>query len=140
MAAHILCMLALAEREEMQSLTSEQFAWSIGTNPVVVRRVIGLLQRAGLVEARRGVGGGARLARSPERITLRDVHEAVREEGDLLGGYAPGGPSTECRVAPHVARFLTGAFERAEAALAASLDTVTIQQMASEVRARVRKA
>ncbi len=39
------------------------------------------LRRAGLLEARRGPGGGYRLARSPDAITLRDVVEAI--EGSL---------------------------------------------------------
>jgi Rrf2 family protein len=39
------------------------------------------LRRAGLVTSKRGPGGGYSLSRSPDRITLRDVVEAV--EGPL---------------------------------------------------------
>ena len=42
------------------------------------------LRRAGLVEAKRGPGGGYRLARAPEEVTLRMVIEAV--DGPLRGG------------------------------------------------------
>ncbi|NPC84472.1 Rrf2 family transcriptional regulator, partial [Pyxidicoccus fallax] len=96
MAAHMLGMLACAEREACDSLTSESMARSIQTNPVVVRRLLRDLARAGLVETKRGVGGGVSLARSAEDITLRDVYEAVEEDAELLGRY-PSGPSPLCR-------------------------------------------
>jgi len=46
------------------------------------------LRRAGLVRSKRGPGGGYRLARAPEEITLREVVEAV--EGPLRVGPAAG--------------------------------------------------
>jgi Rrf2 family protein len=47
------------------------------------------LRRAGLVRSKRGPGGGYRLARAPEEISLREVVEAV--EGPLRAGSAAGG-------------------------------------------------
>ena len=43
----------------------------------VLARVMAKLSRTGLVESSEGRGGGARLARPPEEITLRDAVEAV---------------------------------------------------------------
>lgn len=43
----------------------------------LLARVMAKLSRAGLVESSEGRGGGSRLARSPEDITLRDAVEAV---------------------------------------------------------------
>jgi Rrf2 family protein len=42
-----------------------------------LEQVFQRLRRAGLVTARRGPGGGHRLARAASEITLRDVVEAV---------------------------------------------------------------
>jgi Rrf2 family iron-sulfur cluster assembly transcriptional regulator len=46
------------------------------------------LRRAGLVTSKRGPGGGYRLARAPEAITLREVVEAV--EGPFQAGPVAG--------------------------------------------------
>jgi Rrf2 family protein len=138
MAAHMLGMLAWAEREALGTLTSESMARSIQTNPVVVRRLLRDLARAGLVETKRGVGGGVTLARGAERITLRDVYEAVEEDAELLGRY-PSGPSPSCDIAPLVADYLEDVVGRAEAAFKESLEATTVAQMSREVGARIRR-
>jgi Rrf2 family iron-sulfur cluster assembly transcriptional regulator len=47
------------------------------------------LRRAGLVTSKRGPGGGYRLSRPPEEITLADV--AVAVEGQVLAPLEPDG-------------------------------------------------
>jgi Rrf2 family protein len=138
MAAHILAMLARHEQTGHGPVTSEVMAESIQTNPVVVRRVLGDLSRAGLVESKRGVGGGVLLARGADTITLRDVYEAV-EEGSELFGRHPSGPNEDCTIAPVVAEYLEDVFGRAEAALKQSLSATTVAKMSHELGARMRK-
>lgn len=50
-ATHILVMMALSP-----PLTGDQMAASVQTNPVVIRRIIGQLKRAGLVNVKAGIG------------------------------------------------------------------------------------
>jgi len=59
--------------------TSADIAEHAGTNPVVVRRVLGHLRQAGLLASEKGHAGGWRLARSPDEITLADVYLALDE-------------------------------------------------------------
>lgn len=59
--------------------TSAAIADHAGTNPVVVRRVLGKLREAGLLTSEKGHAGGWRLARSPTQITLADVYLALDE-------------------------------------------------------------
>ncbi|MFP2927918.1 Rrf2 family transcriptional regulator [Pyxidicoccus sp. 3LG] len=138
MAAHMLGMLACAEREERGPLTSEEMAGSIQTNPVVVRRLLRDLAQAGLVETKRGVGGGVSLARAADDITLREVYEAVEECEELLGRY-PSGPSQSCEIAPLVADYLEVVVARAETAFKESLAATTVAKMSREVGARARR-
>lgn len=60
--------------------TSADIAEHAGTNPVVVRRVLGRLREAGLLTSEKGHAGGWRLARTPEEITLADVYLALDEQ------------------------------------------------------------
>lgn len=59
--------------------TSSDIAEHAGTNPVVVRRVLGRLREAGLLRSEKGHAGGWRLARAPEKISLADVYLALDE-------------------------------------------------------------
>lgn len=58
---------------------SAHIAAHAGTNPVVVRRVLGKLRKAGLLTSEKGHAGGWRLARAPEAITLADIYLALDE-------------------------------------------------------------
>ena len=72
-AIHILAWMALAQQRGQEPLTSDQVAASVNTNPVIIRRGLGDLRRAGLVKVRHGTGAGWSLARTPAEISLLDV-------------------------------------------------------------------
>jgi Rrf2 family protein len=95
-AVHVLAWMALAQRRGQELLTSEQVAASVNANPVIIRRSLGDLRRAGLVEVRHGAGAGWRLARAPEEISLLDVYDAVEQEP--LFGMHHTEPNLECPV------------------------------------------
>ncbi len=69
-AVHALAWMALAQQRGQPVLTSERVAASVNTNPVVLRRSLGDLRQAGLVEVRQGAAAGWSLAKDPEQITL----------------------------------------------------------------------
>ncbi|MEM1453376.1 MAG: Rrf2 family transcriptional regulator [Planctomycetota bacterium] len=133
-ALHVLGFLTSRDGEP---LTSEVLAHTYGTSPVVVRRVLVKLQRAGLIESRRGVGGGSVLARAPEEINLREAYDAIAADDALLprhpGDGAPG-------VAPIVAGYVNELLEDAEEALMARLEDVTVAQMDRVLGGRIRRA
>src|SRR5690606_17900878 len=57
-----------------QTLSSSALSTCLLTNPVVVRRVLGELRQAGIVEASKGPNGGWSLARPADQITLHQVY------------------------------------------------------------------
>ena len=76
LALHTLSHMA---GEPTRVRTSSDIAEHAGTNPVVVRRVLGRLRDAGLLNSEKGHAGGWRLARPPQDITLADVYLALEE-------------------------------------------------------------
>ena len=92
----------------------------MNTNPVVIRRLLGLFREAGYVESKNGVGGGWVLVTDPRQITLLDVLETVepavrnvrpapgRTESRMPGGLLhPGHPDRHlCRRAEGIAERL----------------------------------
>jgi Rrf2 family protein len=95
-AVHALAWMALAQRQGRALLTSDQVAASVNTNPVIIRRSLGTLRRAGLVQVRHGAGAGWTLTRVPEQISLLDVYDAVEQEP--LFGMHRTEPNLECPV------------------------------------------
>jgi DNA-binding IscR family transcriptional regulator len=95
-AIHVLAWMALAQRRGRDLLTSDEVAASVNTNPVIIRRSLGDLRRAGLVRVRHGAGAGWSLARVPEEISLLDVDDAVGQEP--LFGMHRTEPNLECPV------------------------------------------
>ncbi|MEP2641764.1 Rrf2 family transcriptional regulator [Roseobacter sp.] len=84
LALHTLSHMA---NEPARVRTSADIAEHAGTNPVVVRRVLGHLRAAGLLTSEKGHAGGWRLARAPETITLADVYLALDES--LVASHDP---------------------------------------------------
>ncbi|WP_214413910.1 Rrf2 family transcriptional regulator [Sphaerisporangium fuscum] len=129
-ATHVLAWLALAQRRGREILTSEQVAASVNTNPVIIRRSLGDLRRAGLVEVRRGAGAGWSLAREPERITLLEVYEAVDAQPPF--GLHHTEPNLECPVGRGIRPALSGVYSRVERVVRQELADTSIADVLRE--------
>ncbi len=60
-----------------EACPSTTIAEGVDAHAVFLRRVLAQLGRATIVEAREGRGGGYRLIRSPDQITLAEIFQAV---------------------------------------------------------------
>lgn len=109
--------------------TSAAIAAHAGTNPVVVRRVLGRLREAGLLLSEKGHAGGWRLARAPQSITLADVYLALDER--LIASDAEDHASG-CAVEDALHRRVSGVMRDIEQSLIDRLGETTI----AEVRPR----
>ena len=126
-ATHVMTMLALAQRAGDEPVPATACAFSIGTNPVVVRRLSGLLARAGLITVQRGPGG-ASLARPASGISLRDVWRAIHPEREkVLRVHAR--TNAACPVGQRLPALLRARFEGAEAALLGNLASTTLAEL-----------
>ncbi|BDM74365.1 Rrf2 family transcriptional regulator (plasmid) [Streptomyces nigrescens] len=132
-AVHVLVWMALVHRRGRELVTSEQAAESVNTNPVVIRRCLGGLRDAGLVEVRHGAGAGWRLARDPGEITLLEVLQAVEDEP--LFGLHRNAPNPKCPVGAGIRPALRQAYDEAEDAARSALGRTTIEDMLRETLA-----
>jgi Rrf2 family protein len=135
-ATHVLTWMAVHRRQGSELSTSEQIAGSVNTNPVVVRRVLGDLQKAGFVESRRGAGAGWTLRRELESITLLDVYEAV--EPGVLFAMHRSTPNQECPVGAGIQPAMQEIYDRVEGAVRAELARVTVAEVLRGVLAATR--
>jgi Rrf2 family protein len=130
MAVHVLTVLAYNQGDPV---TSALLAGSVNTNPVIVRRLLLALQRAKLVETRKGAGAGSRLSRSPERINLAEVYRAV-ETGEPFAIPARK-PNASCPVGHFIRKTLDQVFASAQDALERDLEKTTLARVIKSVKA-----
>ena len=133
-AAHALTFLAQWRDDGWQS--SAKIAESLESNPVLVRRVLGMLQTQGLVTSAEGAGGGWQLARPADDITLFDTYAAV-EDGAVLPTHAHS-PSRSCVIGRHMPALLEDEFADAQRAMENRLSQTSIADLLRSVILRER--
>ncbi|MEV7597236.1 Rrf2 family transcriptional regulator [Kitasatospora sp. NPDC089797] len=130
-AAHALTWIGLYQRRGHEVATSEQIATSVNTNPVVIRRLLAQLRKAGLTDSRRGAGAGWTLLRELSEITLLDVYEAV-EPGPVFALH-PAAPDPACVVGHGIGPVLGAVYDGVETALRAELARTTLEAVLRDV-------
>lgn len=104
--------------------TSADIAEHAGTNPVVVRRVLGKLREAGLLSSEKGHAGGWKLARPAQNISLADVYLALDER--LVSGSAENDEASACRVETELQRRVADVLSDIEDSLVSRLRETSI--------------
>ncbi|MCA9671363.1 MAG: Rrf2 family transcriptional regulator [Myxococcales bacterium] len=123
-------MTVLALRRD-EPTSSEMLAGSVGTNAAVIRRILSMLAKHGLVRSRLGAGGGALLARTADEITLAEVYRAV-ETGELICTHRCE-PSSKCVVGARILDVLEPIRQRAESAMFTQLEQVRLSMVSTAV-------
>ncbi|MBB3590852.1 Rrf2 family protein [Rhizobium sp. BK529] len=130
LALHTLAHLAALT--PARPLTSGEIGDHSGTNPVVVRRTLGLLREAGLVSSEKGHSGGWLLARPPEEITLADVYAALGERFlrmEIEGEENPPG----CAIEHALLGSVEAALDDAEALLVSRLSKTALADILKRI-------
>lgn len=130
-ALHILTLLASSSEE---TLTSEYIAASVNTNPVVVRRLLSLLRKAGWTDSKNGKGGGWVLVAKASSITLAEVRKVVREGSVFSMHNKP--PNPACLVGRNIQSALGEVYQRAEQKLEDDLARTNIRDLLLSVQKR----
>ncbi|EFU38851.1 transcriptional regulator, BadM/Rrf2 family protein [Paenibacillus vortex V453] len=130
-AIHILSVL---EMNKAGISTSDYIAESVNTNPVVIRRIVGMLSKAGLVEVKPGVAG-AKLAKHPAEITLLDIYHAVHvvQEDSLFSIHENS--DTKCPVGKHIQTAIVPVFSAAQKAMENTLHEVSLEEIIRNIYA-----
>jgi DNA-binding IscR family transcriptional regulator len=99
-------------------------------NPVIIRKILGKLQAAGMVETKAGVGGSS-LAKKADEISLLDVYKAVSEEkeGERSVFNYHSNPNPKCPVGSKIHALLDQPLNNAQKALEEELKKTTIQDL-----------
>lgn len=122
MAIH---MFACIDTFEDQKMTSDFMAGSIGTNPVIIRKLLQQLKAAGLIKVSRGTGG-VEITKPLEQITFLDVYRAVECTPDEELFHFHENPNESCPVGRSIHHVLDDKLARVQEAMEKELAAITL--------------
>ena len=133
-AVHILTLI---KQNPPSDCTSEFMAGSVNTNPVIIRKILSYLKKAGLVEVRRGAGG-AYLLKELHDITLLEVYRAVQvvEEDKLFHFHEK--PNPDCPIGANIQSVLELILVQAQEAMEQVLESITMDQLFTTLQDQIR--
>lgn len=125
-------ILALIQINKDGVSSSEFLAGSVNTNPAVIRKIMGMLKKAELIEVHPGIAG-AKLAKELSDITLFDVYKAVNvvPEKELFNIHE--NPNPECPVGRNIQNTIGPLFSTAQLAMENVLGNVTLEDVVKDI-------
>jgi DNA-binding IscR family transcriptional regulator len=129
---HTLAVISYCESNPDLLCTSEFIAESVGTNPVIIRKVTGLLKNAGIISVTGG-SGGAHLLHKSKDISLLDIYKAVEvvKEDELFNYH--DNPNPHCPIGKSINGILRVILIKAEDAMKNILMAVSLEDIMSEI-------
>ena len=135
MAIHMFaCIDTFTDRK----MTSDFMAASIGTNPVIVRKLLQRLKAAGLIEVSRGTGG-VTVTKPLDEITFLDVYKAVECTPDEQLFHFHENPNQKCPVGKNIHHVLDDRLNQVQKAMEDKLATMTLADVKNDVALCIEK-
>jgi len=137
-ATHILAVLGYFLENTQDPMrrcgglvSSEVVASSVNTNPVVVRKILSQLAKAGLVETQLGKHGGVKLAKPVDQVFLLDIYVAVGESPFFL--LNPNDPNPLCPVSSKINSIIQPVFDTLGDTVKKQLGSVSLKMLLAQV-------
>ncbi|KAB7668838.1 Rrf2 family transcriptional regulator [Bacillus sp. B1-b2] len=124
---HILSLIASNPSEPF---SSESIAESVNTNPVVIRRICGLLKKKGIISSRAGISGASLLI-SPSQLSLLDIYLAVKSNHNLFALHEH--PNPNCPIGSKIQDVLVKNFSHIQEGLEKDLATITLSDVIEDM-------
>ena len=135
MAIHMFaCIDTFTDRK----MTSDFMAASIGTNPVIVRKLLQQLKAARLIEVSRGTGG-VTVTKPLDEITFLDVYKAVECTPDEQLFHFHENPNPKCPVGKNIHHVLDDRLNQVQKAMEDKLSTMTLADVKNDVALCIEK-
>lgn len=131
LAVHIFACIEVFKDD--YKVTSDFLAGSTNVNPVIVRKILGQLKAAGLVEVARG-SGGASIPKPLSEISFLDIYNAVEcvENGELFHFHE--NPNTDCPVGRNIHAVLDEKLMRVQKAMETELSSITLEDIRRDTK------
>lgn len=114
-------------------VTSDFLARSTNVNPVIIRKLLGQLKGAGLIQVARGTGGTT-VTKPLEEITFLDIYHAVEcvENGELFHFHE--NPNPNCPVGKNIHHILDDKLLQVQNSLEKELASITLADVKKDTK------
>ncbi len=126
-AVHMMTLISYIQRMD-KTATSEILARSVGTNPVVIRQLMSMLRKSGLIETRNGASG-IYLVKKEEDTTLLDIYKAVQNDVKTTLFDFHANPNPACFVGGNIKEAMEKPLYEAQLAMEQSLAGYSLQDI-----------
>ena len=130
-AIHTLICIEMFKADH--KVTSDFIASSVNVNPVVIRRLLQQLKKAGIVQVARG-SGGADITKPLSEITLLDIYKAVECVDEYGLFHFHENPNQLCPVGKNIHAVLDVRLETIQEAMEREMREVTIQDVLNDTK------
>ncbi|MFD2307149.1 Rrf2 family transcriptional regulator [Enterococcus termitis] len=127
-AIHILSLIEIGPPDQVNS---ELIAASVNTNPVVVRRLMSKLKKAGLIHTSRGATQ-TYLLKKPEEISLYDIYEAVELEKEVFNIHQ--NPNPNCLVGANIQAALEEQYSKVQDRMETELKEIPLADVIHQIK------
>lgn len=131
-AVHILVASKFFEKD--QKITSTFLAESIGSNPVIVRNIMLQLQKAGIIDVKRGPGG-ITITRPLSEITYLDIYRAVETNSEENLFRFHENPNPQCPVGRNIHKALDQSLADIQDKFEGELASHNVQEVYNNIEA-----
>ena len=108
-----------------ETAASDTLAENVCTNPVCIRRVMGKLKKAGLVDTKEGASGGYRISETGESCTLQMIGQTLQTEY-IKAAWHSGNPDDECKICRQMGGIMDDVVEEMNHLCRNYLETITV--------------
>lgn len=126
-AVHILAYVDIYRDGD---LSSKMIAASIESNASLIRRLMSMLKKSGLLSTRSGAIA-PKLSRPANEISLLDVYKAIDDEHDLL--HVDPKTNPDCIVGGNIQDALNRAYEKVQSAAEQSMSQISLQNIIDDI-------
>ena len=131
LAIHIFACIEVFQDD--YNVTSDFLAGSTNVNPVIVRKILGQLKGAGLVEVARG-SGGASIPKPLDEISFLDIYHAVECIGNGELFHFHENPNRACPVGKNIHTVLDDKLMRVQKAMECELASITLADVMRDTK------
>ncbi|MEA4853382.1 MAG: Rrf2 family transcriptional regulator [Christensenella sp.] len=107
---------------------SELLAKNVCTHPARIRKVMSVLKKAGLVEAKEGIDGGYAFCRDPKEVSLRQIADGMNIPF-VSASWHSGNINMECLISSGMADIMDGVYATLDLECRKALEKITIDQI-----------
>lgn len=118
--------------QSQSTVSSEELALNVCTNPARIRKVMAKLKKAGIISTKEGLEGGYLFTHDPAKINLRNVCDAL-DVSFVSSSWKSGNENMPCMIASGMSDVMDEIYSELNEQCKERMEKVTIYDIQTEL-------